>query len=164
MRIRLPQNLIAIAHDSFMAAISFGLALYLRLSERTLDWSEGYIIEGTLVFTALLLGFMLYFRTYRRLWRYTSLNDLLGIAKAGTLALVVFYVGMFFATRLEMLPRSVPFIHWMCLMVCLTGGRVTWRIFNDRWLQERFMGRGNPKVPQGAKANAFVWPARSAQV
>ena len=160
MRIRLPQNLLAIVHDCTMAMLSFALALYLRLSDSMYEWSENYLLEGTIAFTVLLLAFMLYFRTYRRLWRYTSLNDLLGIAKAATLALVVFYLGMFFITRLEMLPRSVPFIHWMSLMVCLTGGRVVWRIFNDRWLQERFMGRGEAKVPVlliGASADAEMF-------
>jgi len=155
-----PQNIIAIVHDCMMAALSFALALYLRLAENTLAHTKLYLVPGMVAFTLILLALMLYFRTYRRVWRYTSLNDLLAIAKAGTLALAVFYLGMFFITRLEGLPRSVPFIHWMTLMVCLTGIRVVWRLFNDRWLYDRFMGRGGNKVPVlliGATAEAEMF-------
>lgn len=154
------QNVAAILHDCTMAALSFALALYLRLAENTVAHTQGYLVEGAASFAVILLAFMLYYRTYRRVWRYTSLNDLLMIAKAATLALVVFYLGMFFATRLEALPRSVPFIHWMTLMVCLTSLRVLWRITHDRWLMDRFMGRGQPKVPVllvGASADAEMF-------
>jgi FlaA1/EpsC-like NDP-sugar epimerase len=158
MRRILPsQNMVAILHDSAMAALSFAVALYLRLAEDTIPHTRDYLYPGMAAFTLILLGFMLYFRTYRRVWRYTSLNDLLAIAKAGSFALVVFYFGMFAITRLEMLPRSVPFIHWMTLMVFLTGGRVLWRLLNDRWLYERVMGRSGHKVPVllvGATAEA----------
>lgn len=140
MRLRLPQNVVAVFHDCLMAALSFGLALYLRLGQRMFSYAEPYLLEGAAAFALLVLIVLLYYRAYRRVWRYTSLNDLLILARAGTLALVLFYLGMFFATRLEGLPRSVPFIHWMCLMLLLTATRVLVRLTYDRALFKRLVG------------------------
>lgn len=144
---RLPFNLVALIHDSAMAGISFVLALYLRLGERFMEHAQHYWLEGASGFAFILLAVLLHYRTYRRVWRYTSLNDLLVLARAGTLAMVVFYLGMFFFTRLEMLPRSVPFIHWMCLMLCLSMPRVLVRMLQDRTLFKRLVRGPQARIP-----------------
>lgn len=140
-----PMNIVAVLHDSAMAAASFMAAMYLRLSmqmfQNDLWW------QGALGFAAVLMVVMLSYKTYRRLWRYTSLNDLMTLAKAATLALMIFYIITFQITRLDYMPRSVVFIHWMTLMVCLMGIRVFWRVASDRSLIDRFMGRGGSRVP-----------------
>lgn len=143
---RFSANLLAIAHDALMAILSLGLALFLRLGERTGSFTQGWLSFGMPGFTLFLLCSMLYFRAYRHVWRYTSLGDLMLIAKAGTLALILFYGGLFTATRLEDLPRSVPFIHWMTLMLCLMAGRVLWRLLHDGALVARLMRRGSPRT------------------
>ncbi len=153
-------NFLAVLHDCVVAGFSFYLALYLRLSERTPTHTQDYLIEGTVGFVLLLLVTMLYFRTYRRVWRYTSLNDLLVLARAGTIALLLFYGAMFIATRLEMLPRSVPFIHWMTLMLCLSLARVITRILYDKAALSRLVGRTTNRVPVllvGANAQAEMF-------
>ncbi|MBX9726575.1 MAG: hypothetical protein K2X09_04850, partial [Rickettsiales bacterium] len=147
MRYRISQNALAILHDALMAGASFVLALFLRLGSRTFEHTQGFLLESTVAFTATLLVMLLYYRAYRHVWRFTALSDLVTIAKAGTLALLVFYVGMFSITRLEGLPRSVPFIHWMTLMLCLMSGRVIWRLIHDGALIDRLMGRGTNRTP-----------------
>ncbi len=143
----IPNNFIAVLHDALMASASFILALYLRLGDRTFSFAGHVILDGCILFTVLLLAIMLYMRTYRHVWRYTALNDLVVIAKAGTFALIAFYALMFGLTRLEGIPRSVPFIHWMTLMLCLMAVRVIWRVVNDGALVDRFMGRTRARVP-----------------
>lgn len=147
MRHKIPQNLIAVLHDALMASASFSLALYLRLGEKTLSFAQHFLIEGCIIFTAVLLVVMLLMRSYRHVWRFTALNDLVLIGKAGTFALIAFYALMFSLTRLEEIPRSIPFIHWMTLMLCLMGGRVMWRLINDAALIDRLMGRGINRIP-----------------
>ena len=128
-------NTIAVLHDCIMGAVSFALALYLRLGyPRMFTYAQGYIYQGMGIFVGLLFLTLLYYRTYRRVWRYTSLSDLLILARASTVAVLIFYFIMFTFTRLEYLPRSVPFLHWMCLMLCLSGTRVLWRLVHDRAL------------------------------
>lgn len=141
-----PLNLLAILHDAAMAGASFVLALYLRLSERIWMHTHQYLVESIFLFIALQLGTMLYFRAYRHVWRYTSLSDLITIARAGTVAVVLFYLTLFGVMRLENVPRSVPIIHWMTLMLCLMGGRVLLRLAHDRALIARLMGTSSSQV------------------
>jgi len=139
-------NLIAILHDGAMGAASFILALYLRLGARTFSHTEHYLLTGSAIFAGMLLVLLLYTRTYRHLWRYTALTDLVTIARSGTIALLLFYLVLFGVMRLENVPRSVPFIHWMTLMLCLMSGRVLWRLANDRALIARLMGRPQDRI------------------
>lgn len=153
-------NALAVLHDCVAAGVSFYLALYLRLGERTLSHTHGYLLEGMAGFVFVLLVVMLHFRSYRRVWRYTSLNDLLVLMRAGSIALVVFYGLLFLVTRMEMLPRSVPFIHWMTLMLCLSVARVVTRIVADKSALERVLGRTQSRIPVllvGANASAEMF-------
>lgn len=163
---RISQNLLAIVHDALMASASFALALYLRLGDRTISFAGDFLLDGCIIFTLVLLAAMLFMRTYRHVWRYTALNDLVLIAKAGTLALIAFYILMFGLTRLEGIPRSVPFIHWMTLMLCLMAGRVLWRALHDGSLISRLMGNQSNRVPVlliGATSQAEMFIRESAR-
>jgi FlaA1/EpsC-like NDP-sugar epimerase len=142
---RQPMNLVSVLHDSAMAGLSFMIAMYLRLSERMFDHDLWW--QGALGCAGVMMVVMIATRNYRRLWRYTSLNDLMNLAKTGTLSLMVFYLVVFQVTRLFMMPRSVVIIHWMTMMVGLMALRVLWRVASDRSLIERFMGRGRIRVP-----------------
>ena len=141
-----PLNFLALLHDAAMAGASFVLALYLRLGDRMWAYTSGYLTQSLVVFVALTISVLLYWRAYRHLWRYTALTDLLTIARAGTIALLLFYFVMFGFTRLENVPRSVPFIHWMTLMLCLMGGRIVWRLLHDRALIARLMGTASSRI------------------
>ena len=144
---RISQNLLAVLHDGVMASVSFALALFLRLGDQTVAYSQDFLADSCVIFTIVLLATLLYFRAYRHIWRYTALGDLVTLAKAGSIALLLFYVGMFGLTRLDHMPRSMPFIHWMTLMLCLMAGRVLWRAINDRTLFGQRMLRSNHRVP-----------------
>ena len=144
---RISQNLLAVLHDGAMASVSLVLALFLRLGDRTLPYSHDFLGRSCVIFTLVLLATLLYFRAYRHIWRYTALSDLVCIAKAGTIALLLFYIGLFGLTRLDRMPRSMPFIHWMTLMLCLMAGRVLWRVLNDRALFGRLMRHTTHRVP-----------------
>jgi O-antigen biosynthesis protein WbqV len=160
MHRRISTNLLSVMHDAIMGAVSLLLALYLRLGERTLSYSEPFFAQAALMFTAILLASLLYFRTYRHVWRFTTLSDLVVIAKSGTLAMLCFYALSLGFARIEGLPRSIPFIHWMTLMLCLMSGRVLWRLAHDSALIDRLMGRGINRIPVllvGATAQAEMF-------
>lgn len=165
MRLRVTANLRAVVHDAVMASVSLILALFLRLGDRTFSYTERFLVEGCVIFTLILLVTMLYSRAYRHVWRYTALGDLVVIAKAGTVALLLFYFGMFSLTRLEAMPRSVPFIHWMTLMLCLMAGRVVWRAIHDRGAFKRLMVRSSsvPVLLIGATSQAEIFIRESAR-
>lgn len=148
-------------HDGVMGAISFLIAIYLRLSERGFSHLEYYLVPGSIGFALILVACLFYERMQRRLWRYVSLNDLVVLVKSGTLALLIFYVVLFQFTRLDHMPRSVVVIHWMTLMVLLMGPRVLWRLTQDRSLLDKLRGQGQLRTPvllvgAGREAELFI--------
>src|SRR3546814_19774240 len=50
-------------------------------------------------------------------------------------------------TRLELVPRSLPFIQWFLMMALLGGPRFVYRIFKDRRLEHVLERSGPKRVP-----------------
>lgn len=139
------RNTIAALHDAVMAGLSFVLALWLRLGQGEFDTQEIPLAQGTFAFVALCMALFLSMRLYRGLWRYASPRDMLTIFKAVSLAILIFYSGLFLFNRLENMPRSVVIIHWMALLVMLTGPRLAYRALKDRSL--RYALSNSPRIP-----------------
>ncbi len=141
------QSWSALTHDLLIAALSFWLAHYLRLGDLMIEFSGELITHAILPF-ALLAGFVFIAAgLYRGLWRYASMQDLLTLTKAATVLIIVFYLTLFFVTRLEGVPRSVPIIHWLLLLAMLGGPRFAYRFVKDRHLGLDFTLAAPHKVP-----------------
>ncbi|HCS70964.1 MAG TPA: hypothetical protein DIW51_13455, partial [Rhodospirillaceae bacterium] len=127
-----PRGWIVYGHDIFMAGLSFPLALYLRLGDAM--WAQPadvMLIAGG--FFTLAAAVVFYVAgLYRGVWRYASINDLLTITKAVSLAVLIFLLAMFIWVRLEDFPRSVFAIQWILLIGMLGGPRFVHRILKDR--------------------------------
>ncbi|MEP2703922.1 MAG: nucleoside-diphosphate sugar epimerase/dehydratase [Roseibium sp.] len=67
----------------------------------------------------------------RGLWRFASLADLRAIVIASTISIVVFVLCLFLTTRLDSLPRSVPFITWFIMIVLIGAPRLAYRAHKD---------------------------------
>lgn len=146
MRLNLRSQIVYV-HDIVMTAISFGLALYLRLGDRINEVPTNLIVTGGLTLTA--IGAVVYLQTglYRGIWRYASIRDFAAVAKAVSLTVLVFLLVMFLWTRLEMLPRSLPLINWLVLMALLGGPRLLYRVSKDRRLDLHDAPGGRRRVP-----------------
>jgi FlaA1/EpsC-like NDP-sugar epimerase len=107
---RLQRGYVAFAHDIIMAALSFALALYLRLGDDLAAFADDLLLEGTIVFTLTAGGVFWFMGLYKGIWRYASLSDLFAILRSATLTVLIFLLIMFVWTRLEGLPRSIIFI------------------------------------------------------
>ncbi|MEK9672140.1 MAG: nucleoside-diphosphate sugar epimerase/dehydratase [Rhodospirillaceae bacterium] len=127
-----PRGWIAFGHDIFMAAVSFPLALYLRVGDDMALFPEDIMIPAGAFFTVQAAVIFFFMGLYRGVWRYASINDLLAIAKAVSLAIAVFVVAMFIWVRLEPFPRSLFFIQWFILIGMLGGPRFIHRVIKDR--------------------------------
>jgi FlaA1/EpsC-like NDP-sugar epimerase len=138
---------IAYAHDIVMAAVSFVVALYLRLGDALYYYSPDLLIQGTVVFTAVSACAFLFMGLYRGVWRYASVEDLMAITRTVTLTILLFLVVMFFWTRLEFLPRSLLVINWFVMMALLGGPRFLYRMFKDRRMSLRLDADGHRRIP-----------------
>ena len=138
---------IAFIHDVMMASISFVIALFLRLGSGIESFSMDLLILGTILFTTVSAIVFRYMKMYRGVWRYASLNDLVNITKSASLVILIFLVLLFVITRLENLPRSLPFINWFVLIALLGGSRFVYRLFKDRRIEFRLEHNTSKRVP-----------------
>jgi len=125
---------LAFLHDVAMAAIAFGLGLYLRIGDDIFRYEPQLTLLYGIGFTAIAAIVFLATGLYRGIWRYASLPDLFNIVRAVTLTVLIFLPVMFVFTRLETLPRSTLLIDWLVLIALLGGPRLGFRLFKDRGL------------------------------
>ena len=144
---KLDRPYVAAGHDIIMAAIAFIVSLYLRLAPDFWDQVQGFLIESTLIFTVICGIVFARMHLYRGIWRYASLDDLLAIAKAVSLAILIFALAMFVLTRLESIPRSVLVITWLLLVTLLGGPRLFYRIIKDRGMFGLFESEPANRIP-----------------
>ena len=138
---------IVLAHDGIMAALSFLIALKLRLGNDPYDYSPDLTIGGTVIFTTTALSVFILTRLYRGVWRYASIEEIIQIARAVALTVLIFVLCMFFITRLQQMPRSALIINWFVLVALMGGSRLGYRIFKDRGLRGFF--RAKPVANHG---------------
>ncbi len=122
---------LAAIHDIFMAALSFPLAMYLRLGERC-DLFSSQLIIYTLLFSAVVSVVFYGFKLYNNIWGYASLKDLFTIFKAASVSMLTFFIMLFLIYRLENIPRSVFIINWLLLLVLLGGPRFFYRLLKEQ--------------------------------
>lgn len=140
------RGLIAFGHDIVMAGLSFVVAMYLRVGATEYSLSTTLLIEGAFAMT--LIGAVVFWISglYRGVWRYASMDDLMAITRAATIAMLAFLVVMFMWSRMDDVPRSVPFINWLALMAMLGGPRFIYRSWKDRRIELPHLGLAS-KVP-----------------
>ena len=92
---------IVAVHDIVMAALSFEIAVALRYVTYGAPQEFLFLWPGTLIFSVVCAITFWRIGLYRGIWYYASLNDLIAIFKAATLAILIFLPVLFVLTRLE---------------------------------------------------------------
>ena len=146
-RVRLDRPYVAAGHDIIMAAVAFIYSLYLRLGSDFWSQTQGFLVESTVIFTAICGIVFAKMHLYRGIWRYASLDDFLAITKAVSLAILIFALAMFVLTRLESIPRSVLVVTWLLLIGLLGGPRLFYRILKDRGIVGLLDSKGLNRIP-----------------
>ena len=139
---------IALIHDLLMAALSFLIAIALRMGATWVPgWEPAMLALATALVTAIAGMSFLASRMYKGVWRYASVSDLLTLARAATVTILVFYLLMFLVTRLQDLPRSVLVINWLVLLALLGGPRFVYRSWKDRRRAAKRGGGERARIP-----------------
>ena len=138
---------IASFHDVIMATVSFPLSLYLRVGDGAFLLAADYLMPGTIAFVIVAVVVFRRCRLYRGVWRYASMNDMLAIVKAVSLTVLLFLPLLFLLTRMEDVPRSLPFLNWLILVLLLGGPRFAYRLFKDRDINLMFEKTNHVRVP-----------------
>jgi Predicted nucleoside-diphosphate sugar epimerases len=124
--------LLLIVLDAILINISIIIGLFLRFS---LDESYLKIPAGdmnryyssAIVVTLIFIIVFYFFKLYSSLWRYASVNELISIVMATSVAVVLSYIyGLIFGIQM---PRSIYIISWMLIMLSVGGVRFSYRIY-----------------------------------
>jgi FlaA1/EpsC-like NDP-sugar epimerase len=134
-------------HDVTMAAVSFLLALYLRLGGELFVWPRDVVLNGLVIFTVVAATVFLWMRLHRIIWRYASVGDLGRIVQAAVLTVVLFVACQFVYNRLADFPRSFLVIEIIVLTALLAGPRFLYRLLNDGELATLLERNARARVP-----------------
>ncbi|OOZ37671.1 polysaccharide biosynthesis protein [Solemya velesiana gill symbiont] len=128
----------ALIHDLLMVPVAWALAYWFRfnLESPTL---EGYRdgAEALLVVLPVQLTAFVLFGLYRGIWRFASLPDIFRIIKAVIFGVLVSTTLLFLLSRGDGLPRAVPVLYALFLLVLLGGARLLYRWLKDRHIYLR---------------------------
>ncbi|MBV8060676.1 MAG: polysaccharide biosynthesis protein [Alphaproteobacteria bacterium] len=144
--IKLNRRSLAMLHDTFVAALAYIIALYLRMGDDITTLSFATILTSTAIFTATCASIFWLSGLYRSIWAFASLRDLTEILRASTIATVTFVIIAFLLTRLEGVPRTVPFITWFIMMAGLGGSRMAFRLWREKRLSTLWQRSGGGRV------------------
>jgi FlaA1/EpsC-like NDP-sugar epimerase len=113
-----------------MVPIAWLLAYWLRLESLPPDLYSSMLLSLIIITPTQLSTFAL-FGLYKGIWRFASIPDLLRIIKAVTAGTAVSLLILFLLTRLSGIPRSVPIIYAILLIILLSGSRLLYRWIKD---------------------------------
>ncbi|MBW9257989.1 MAG: polysaccharide biosynthesis protein [Candidatus Thiodiazotropha sp. (ex. Lucinisca nassula)] len=135
----LPRHLrsqgVALAHDVLMVPIAWFLAFWFRNNLEVVPVSFYQdALQALLYILPVQLAAFLLFGLNRGIWRFASLPDIMRILKAVLVGSVVGVALLFVFTRAGGVPRSVPVIHAILLVMLLSGPRLIYRLLKDRHL------------------------------
>jgi O-antigen biosynthesis protein WbqV len=156
------RSLTVYGHDLVMTGIALVVAYNLRVTGEFWTAHAPTTLTIGLPLLILLAAPVYWFGgLYRGVWRYASLPDLVRLLRAVTVLCIVFTIGMFLATRLEGMPRSLPFILWFVLVALLGGPRFAYRLYRDHRTAHaeaaRLQGGAAPILLAGAKDEADIF-------
>ena len=115
--------------DGILSIIAFYGAYWLRLE----SFPAEPIINTIVVFFASIFSFVL-LGVYKRIWRYSSTDDLIIITKATLMTVILTAFSLFLMTRLEDMPRSTMIIYFILLTILSGGIRISYRLMRDKTL------------------------------
>lgn len=116
--------------DAASIVLAYYCAYLLRFEDQMSAHELTFVRSLPIVLVCQLLALGL-FRVYRGIWRYTTLSDLIRIAKAislGTLAAIVVLVYQF---RFAGFSRAVFVVDWLLVLVFIVGTRLSFRILGE---------------------------------
>ena len=137
---------LALIHDIIIAGAAFMLALYLRVGTDIVDMPGGSVSGSLALFTLSCAAVFWACGLYRSIWAFASLRDLTEILRATTIVIAVFLMLAFLLSRLDGVPRTVPFMAWFIMNAGLGGSRMAFRLLRERRLGALWVRSGGGRV------------------
>jgi len=153
--VKLPQiNLIRIASvvlDLSVAAGAFTLAFATAYGLQYVRYVPG-LTEKAAAFTLICGICYVIFDVHKGSWRYVSVPELMALIKAALASGIVYTIGAFMVSRADNVPRSVPILSALYLIVGLAAIRLVYRMLMEGGLS----GFGSGMRPKAKGRNVFL--------
>lgn len=120
LRVSFERPITIALHLLLALAANWG-GFWLRFDGATPDWAVALQFQTLPILLVYRAGFLVYFRSYESLWRYTSMWDLRNLGLATLCSSLLFFVTIRWGLGLAAYPRSVYIIDAL-LMVLFAGG------------------------------------------
>ena len=126
------RTVIIFLSDVALAAISFPIALYLRLGNGLFAYDWDLVVTSTSIFTLVAAIVIFQSKLHSIPWRYISVDDALLLGRTALIINITFLVVMFLTARLDGIPRSLVVIDTMVLTALLVGVRLAVRLWYEK--------------------------------
>ncbi|MFZ4451748.1 polysaccharide biosynthesis protein [Salibacterium aidingense] len=125
--------LLLMAIDTVIVTMAVFIGAYLLYETRYIDSAIIFASSATLIIAHHTFGH--WFKLYKRVWQYASINELKEIFKAVTLSIIVTAImqQLFF----DVIHKRTLLITWMLHILMIGGARFTWRMYRDRFLKSQ---------------------------
>jgi UDP-N-acetylmuramyl pentapeptide phosphotransferase/UDP-N-acetylglucosamine-1-phosphate transferase len=117
--------------DLAFIALSYVLSYYLRLNFRFPQAETASMLISLPIVLVIRTAVFFYYGLYRDVWRYTTFDDVIRIAKAISIGSAIMVVSFTLLFRFKAFPRSVFIIDWFILTVFMAGSRIATRWFHE---------------------------------
>jgi UDP-GlcNAc:undecaprenyl-phosphate GlcNAc-1-phosphate transferase len=141
-RLRWERRTLAVAFgDVAFIALSYILSYYVRLNFRFPAAETSSMLISLPIVLVIRTAVFFYYGLYRRVWRYTTFDDIVRIAKAVSIGSAIMVVSFTLLFRFQAFPRSVFIIDWFVLIVFMAGSRIATRWFHELPAREEIVGK-----------------------
>jgi len=123
----------AASHDIFVIPIAWSLAYWVRYNFGSIPSGmiDQAIYSLLYILPAQIFSYW-YFGLYRGVWRYASMPDLIRILKATCVGVSLSIILLYVVSNLSGIPRTIPVLYGIFLILMLSGSRFTYRWVKDR--------------------------------
>jgi len=137
---------LVMAHDVALAGLTMAAVLLVRYHFERKPPPHGLVGGVTVTFVLICAGVFLWYRQHRTMWRFTTLNDVVRVARAVIVANLLLLPVLFVANRAQDFPRSTLGVLAILLTAALAFGRVLAHALahGDLGAAFRFVDRAQP--------------------
>jgi FlaA1/EpsC-like NDP-sugar epimerase len=137
-----------IAYDIVSIPFAWFLAYWLRYNfhPSAMKLFSSDSLKALMIVICVQTASYYYFRVYRGLWRFSSVNDVIRIIKSVLTATLLVTPVLYFSFLLYEIPRSVLCIYAILLITFLCGGRLSMRAWRDRHHENAIQVQTNKRV------------------
>lgn len=135
---RLLNRGMAFLHDLLMIPLAWLGAYILRFNlEAVPDWFWQQALNSLLLVVPVQASIFWLFGLYRGVWRFASLPDMIRIGKSVLSGLLIITLLLWLTRDFAGIPRSVPVLYGILLMIFLSLPRMVYRFIKDQGVRSK---------------------------